>query len=123
MPKIKFTSKNGWESVCDACGRSNDYEATGKDAARLQWILDHVTNLECTENVAGNLEKFIIPATREDIDREMRGASPMIGQCTCYFGMRGCLDCPIHGQLLGKSSANSFINRPVALDDEKRPVT
>jgi hypothetical protein len=76
------------------------------DAARLQWILDHVTNLECTENVAGNLDKFLMPATREDIDREMRGTSPMLGQCTCGDRMCGCLTCPIHGQRIGNSSAN-----------------
>ena len=77
------------------------------DAARLQWILDHVTNLECTEMIAGNQDRFFLPATREDIDREMRGTSPMLGQCTCHDGMCGCLDCPLHGQRIGNSSANA----------------
>jgi len=56
-----------------ASGPLNAADCSQLDAARLQWILDHVTDLECTENVAGNLEKFTMPATRKDIDREMRG--------------------------------------------------
>jgi hypothetical protein len=42
------------------------------DKARLDWLLEnHAANFECVENIAGNLERYHIPATREAIDAEI----------------------------------------------------
>lgn len=44
-----------------------------EDQARLEWLLsNHAANFECLENVAGNIERYNIPATREAIDNEMK---------------------------------------------------
>lgn len=64
----------------------------------LEWILKHTGEIHCKEMIAGNFEDFIVPATRQDINREInRGTSLMLGQCTCSDGMCGCLRCWIHG--------------------------
>lgn len=46
------------------------------DTARLDWLLqNHVADFECVENIAGNLERYHVPATREAIDLEISRAT------------------------------------------------
>ena len=42
------------------------------DKTRLDWLIqNHVANFECVEMIAGNQDRYHIPATREAIDAEI----------------------------------------------------
>lgn len=42
------------------------------DADRMLWLLANARSIECVETVAGNIERFSVPATRESIDAEIK---------------------------------------------------
>ena len=87
------------------------------DNQRMQWILDHVTQLECKEMIGGNFENFIIPATREDIDNEIakHGSIKVCANCIRWGDNPNRDTC--HCQQLGitthrKWTCPLFIPRP-----------
>ena len=76
-PSLKNNRKNGdmnetSPSDAPSCSESNEWKDMIADKSRLDWLLtNHVANFECVENIAGNLERYHIPATREAIDAEI----------------------------------------------------
>jgi hypothetical protein len=66
-----------------------------EDKARLDWLIqNHVANFECVENIAGNLDRYHIPATREAIDAEILLKNDKAGN----YAFEGDIECGVASQ-------------------------